>query len=40
VAMRALIAEKLFLASGVTFGREKPGWLRIVCTQPQELVVE
>jgi 1-aminocyclopropane-1-carboxylate synthase len=38
--MQALMAEKLFLASRATFGSEKPGWFRIVFTQPRELVLE
>lgn len=36
--MQALLAEKLFLACGLTFGSEAPGWFRIVFTQPREVV--
>ncbi|KAK5059877.1 hypothetical protein LTR84_009760 [Exophiala bonariae] len=36
---RALLDERVFLASGATFGSEKPGWFRIVFSV-QEVVLE
>jgi len=36
----ALLSEKIFLASGVGFGSEKPGWFRIVFSQKEEYLRE
>lgn len=35
-SMAALLRERVFLASGVQFGSEKPGWFRIVFSQKRE----
>lgn len=34
--MSKLLAQKVFLASGKAFGSERPGWFRIVFSQPKE----
>jgi aspartate/methionine/tyrosine aminotransferase len=34
--MSKLLAQKVFLASGEAFGSERPGWFRIVFSQPKE----
>jgi aspartate/methionine/tyrosine aminotransferase len=34
--MSKLLAQKVFLASGQAFGSERPGWFRIVFSQPRE----
>lgn len=34
----ALLEHKVFLASGVQFGSEKPGWFRIVFSQREKLL--
>lgn len=40
VVMDALLNRKVFLASGVAFGSEKPGWFRIVFSLPQDYLEE
>lgn len=36
----ALLAEKVFLASGTAFGSEKPGWFRVVFSQEDDILSE
>ncbi|KAK1989152.1 pyridoxal phosphate-dependent transferase [Colletotrichum cereale] len=38
--MRALLARKVFLASGKQFGSEQPGWFRVVFSNKKELLLE
>ncbi|KAI9929819.1 hypothetical protein ASPWEDRAFT_48044 [Aspergillus wentii DTO 134E9] len=38
--MQRLLQKRVFLASGVLFGSEKPGWFRIVFSQPREYLQE
>ena len=38
--MQALVRKKVFLASGVQFGSEQPGWFRIVFSNPEDLLRE
>jgi aspartate/methionine/tyrosine aminotransferase len=38
--MRRLLGKRVFLASGVLFGSEKPGWFRIVFALPREYLEE
>lgn len=38
--MRALMDEKIFLASGESFGSEEEGWFRIVFSQPRNYIEE
>ncbi|KAK2015642.1 PLP-dependent transferase [Colletotrichum eremochloae] len=38
--MHALLARKVFLASGNQFGSEQPGWFRIVFSNKTELLLE
>ena len=38
--MQALLRQKVFLASGVQFGSEQPGWFRIVFSNPEDLLKE
>lgn len=40
VIMDALLREKVFLASGVQFGSERPGWFRIVFSQERAYIDE
>lgn len=35
-----LLAEMIFLASGTTFGSERPGWFRIVFSQDEKILKE
>jgi aspartate/methionine/tyrosine aminotransferase len=38
--MQALLDKKVFLADGIAFGAEQPGWFRIVFTQETEYLEE
>jgi 1-aminocyclopropane-1-carboxylate synthase len=38
--MERLLRQKVFLANGVAFGSEQPGWFRIVFSQPMEYLKE
>ena len=38
--MSKLLSEKVFLASGEAFGSERPGWFRIVFSQPRDYLEE
>lgn len=38
--MQALLKQKIFLASGVQFGSEQPGWFRIVFSNPENILTE
>ncbi|KAB8075334.1 pyridoxal phosphate-dependent transferase [Aspergillus leporis] len=38
--MERLLQQKVFLASGIAFGSEHPGWFRIVFSQPMEYLQE
>ncbi|KAI9038543.1 pyridoxal phosphate-dependent aminotransferase [Aspergillus affinis] len=38
--MRLLVSKKVFLASGLAFGSEEPGWFRIVVSHPVDFLQE
>ncbi|KAJ9650154.1 hypothetical protein H2198_010531 [Neophaeococcomyces mojaviensis] len=40
IVNEALLSEKVFLASGTSFGSERPGWFRIVFSQKEENLLE